>query len=355
MIPEVSVVMSVYNGERYVGEAIESILDQTFRAFEFVIIDDASTDNSREFLVEYAARDDRIVLLRNEKNMGLAKSLNRGLRVARGQFIARQDADDVSLPDRLAIQVGYLRNKLHVGLLGSAYELVDSRGRCVTTKRLPLTDTEIRWRMLFHNPFSHTSVVFRRQLVDGEKHAYSEDLLCAQDYDLWTRLLTRTTGANIERSLVQFRIHDNSITATLRTEQDRVASMIAAREINELVPTHQIGKLEADILRQWYYEFPKRWSKVDMALGRIFLEILDEFGKQQNLDRDVLGRLHRYWIDRILSAIPPQQLSDLWASGLLLSLFRDHSAYVLMHFSKRATRRALRMLGRQKVARDVAG
>ena len=127
--PKISVVMAVYNGERHLREAIDSILNQTFADFEFVIIDDASTDRSGRILQEYAGKDKRIVIIGNETNMGLSKSLNKGIRLTKGEYIARMDADDISFPDRFEKQVKFLDDHNDIGILGTHYLQMDIGGK----------------------------------------------------------------------------------------------------------------------------------------------------------------------------------------------------------------------------------
>ena len=128
MAPKVSVVMCVHNGERYLYEALESVLNQTFEDFEFIIVDDASADNTPAILKEYAAQDGRIRLMRNAHNLGLTRSLNKALRLAKGEYIARQDADDISLPQRLEKQVEFLNSNSRTAVVGSWTEVIDEYG-----------------------------------------------------------------------------------------------------------------------------------------------------------------------------------------------------------------------------------
>ena len=153
--------MPVHNAEPYLDEAIESILNQTFRDFEFVILDDGSTDRSTEILRSWAAEDDRIRLHRQEKNSGPAESSNQVVRHASGTLIARMDADDVSHPERLQQQVELLQRRPEVGLVGTLCDVIDKEGRTVRTRDL--------WRVTRRSwfaPFPHGSIMYRRELFD---------------------------------------------------------------------------------------------------------------------------------------------------------------------------------------------
>jgi len=207
-MPRVTVLMPLFNAERHVGVAIGSILRQTYRDFELVVIDDGSTDRSRE--IARSLDDPRIRVIANEQNIGLAPSLNRGLAVARGDLIARQDADDVSEPERLARQVAAMDAQPELALLGSQAHAVDEGGRALKPVDRPVDETSIRWYGLFDNPFVHTSVVFRRGLVwDADIRGYPE-LAYAEDYALWSSVMRRHAVANLADRLVTFRVRSTS-------------------------------------------------------------------------------------------------------------------------------------------------
>lgn len=204
--PTVSVVMCVYNGERFLREAVESILNQTFTDFEFIIVDDGSTDNSWQILTEYATQDDRITLIRNETNMGISRSANRGLARVRGKYIARTDADDISLPNRLARQVDFLESHPEIGVLGGSIQLIDSSGkvnpRCW---QLPSEHGLLKWRFCFENPFVNVTVMMRQEVVAQTDGYHSEFINYSEDYDLWQRLSNITRLAHVPDVLAYVR------------------------------------------------------------------------------------------------------------------------------------------------------
>lgn len=210
--------MSVYNGERYLRESVESILNQTFIDFEFIIVDDGSTDKTSAILAGYT--DPRIVRLRNQTNLGLTKSLNRGLAAARGEYVARQDADDISHPDRLAEQVSFLDKHPDIALAGTAYVEMYEDGRDSRVMRVPLTPDDINEQLFYHHCFCHGAVMARRsclEAVDG----YNEQFLVAQDRDLWLRLAERYDLANLPEPLYYLRMSPGSITSQSRARQRR--------------------------------------------------------------------------------------------------------------------------------------
>lgn len=228
--PQVSVVMAVFNGEKYLREAISSVLSQTFRNFELVIVDDGSTDRSAEIVRSY--RDPRIRLLENGRNLGLSRSLNLGIAHARGRYIARLDADDIAEPERLEEQVRFLQRNPDVVVVGCQYRFIDERGHTLGRRWVPCTDLEIRWMLEFCTPFAHSAVMMRRRALEEEPGPYDESLTYAMDYDLWTRLAGRGRLANLEDVLLRWRMSPGSMTSRMgdRTERlDRVVREMASR------------------------------------------------------------------------------------------------------------------------------
>jgi glycosyltransferase involved in cell wall biosynthesis len=221
--PTVSVVMAAYDAERFLREAIESILDQTYRDFELLVVDDGSADGTREIVRSY--EDPRIRLVENGRNLGLARSLNRGIALARGRYLARLDADDVAEPERLARQVAFLDRRPEVGLLGSRFVQIDEAGRETARCWVPTDGTEIRWTLLFLNAFAHSAVMIRRSALE-RVGGYDEGLVYAMDYDLWCRIAERMPVANLEECLLRWRSGSTSMTATygVRTEGHAMAA-----------------------------------------------------------------------------------------------------------------------------------
>jgi glycosyltransferase involved in cell wall biosynthesis len=210
--PKVTVLMAVHNGERYLRESVESILAQTFDDFEFLIVNDGSTDRTRELIRSYD--DTRLRLVDNEQNLGQTRSLNRGLRLATGEFIARQDADDVSEPQRLAKQVAFLESDPNLALLGTWYKEIGANGAVMGERELPCFNTDIRWCLLFFCPFVHSSVMFRKSMVLDHIGFYNEAFTYSQDYELWHRIARWFPVANLPEHLMRLRTHPFSMTAT---------------------------------------------------------------------------------------------------------------------------------------------
>ena len=202
--PSVTVLMSVYNGLPYLNQAIKSVLNQTFSDFEFLIIDDASTDGSRKALKEWANRDDRIRLVLHEENEGLGYSLNEGVKEAYGLWIARMDADDISLDERLEEQITYLREHPSIDVLGTWAVDIDSEGRRLRQRTYPVEHEEIA-RLIWTNPLIHPTVMFRKSAVQAVG-SYDSTVRKRQDYELWFRCLDAGLGfGNLPKVLLKYR------------------------------------------------------------------------------------------------------------------------------------------------------
>lgn len=203
--PSVSVLLPVYNGERYLRQAIASICNQSWTDVELIVVDDGSTDNTPIILAECAACDQRLVLLRHVENRGIVAALNAGLAHARGEYVARQDADDWSFPNRLAKQVQFLNDHPHIAVVGTAAFTLPGPDSPRQIWRRPTHPALLGWRLLFSNPLIHTSVLFRRQVI-AEAGGYSMQFPYAEDYDLWTRLNATHQQTNLADILVTRRL-----------------------------------------------------------------------------------------------------------------------------------------------------
>ncbi|HHL40764.1 MAG TPA: glycosyltransferase [Deltaproteobacteria bacterium] len=209
--PKVTVLMSVYNCERYVGEAVESILGQTFEDFEFLIYNDGSTDSTADVLAGF--KDSRLQVIHQE-NVGLTRTLNRGLQAARGQYIARMDADDVSRPERLEKQVAFLDANPDYALVGSWYVRFNREDGIYLDVSEPVTNEEIGKVIKYASPFAHGSVTFRKDCVLAVG-GYNEDYRFMQDRELWIRLAARYKVCNLPEHLYMLRLTRSNIASML--------------------------------------------------------------------------------------------------------------------------------------------
>lgn len=216
--PEVSVIMPVYKAETFLAAAIQSILDQTFSSFELILIGDDLSKDTRSVLEWIRQDDERVIVLLQEERQGLAASLNRSISVARGEYIARMDADDISVPERLAKQVVYLKTHPECSLVAAHVEYIDEAGAQTGfwhADRETRTATEIRRTMPRENCIAHPTIMIRRSLLS--RYRYDASRKNTEDYDLWLRLLSDNhTICKLPEVLVQLRIHDISVMAVSR-------------------------------------------------------------------------------------------------------------------------------------------
>jgi glycosyltransferase involved in cell wall biosynthesis len=293
-LPLVSVLMSVYNGERFLSQAIESILNQSFGDFEFIIIDDGSKDTTWEILTKAANQDARIRLLRNGSNLGLTKSLNMGLTLAKGAYIARQDADDIAQSMRLATQLALFEATPGLVLTGSAYWVIDGNGQILRIDHHPVDDTSIRWQMLFHNSFAHSSVMVRADVLALYGLSYNEEFRYAQDYELWSRLLDHGSAVNCKEPLTSYRLHDSNQDRNIYLEQQSIATRIAMTNVGKL--GIQVSEQEMVHLRDLYLGRMTKNRLADMHNFSLLILILTRFSKSKYVNRKKLSfiRLHLF-------------------------------------------------------------
>lgn len=228
----VTVLMPVYNGARYLQEAVESIRNQTFRDYEFLIIDDGSTDCSAEIVRSYD--DKRIVFQSNEENIGINSTLNKGILMARGKYIARMDCDDISLPGRLERQVGFMEGRPEVAVCGTWFEHFGNING--TARPLAEEHEEIRCRLLFGNALAHPTVMMRKDMIVEKNLLYDPSFDAAQDYDLWVRVSRNFRLANIPEVLLRYRTHDLQISRDRAGVQRKAASAVRTRQLRDLLP-----------------------------------------------------------------------------------------------------------------------
>ena len=203
--------MPAYNAEKYIGEAIESIVNQTFTEFEFIIIDDCSTDGTWEIIQEYAKKDERIRAYRNESNLKLSLTLNKGIDLCNSKYIARMDADDFSYPNRLEKQFNFMEANPEIGISGGAMNVCDQSLNIKATREYNLTDSEIRKNIFKYSPFCHPLVIIRKEVFDTVGK-YDTNFNPAEDYELWFRIGRNYKFGNLPDYLIKYRVVEKSMT-----------------------------------------------------------------------------------------------------------------------------------------------
>jgi glycosyltransferase involved in cell wall biosynthesis len=224
--------MPVYNGSAFLKQAIESILNQTYKLFEFIIINDGSVDNSKEIIKSY--NDSRIVYIENIENFGLIKSLNIGVNIAKGEYIARMDADDIALSDRIEKQIKYMDVHKDIGVLGTRSYSIDSKGDILYFNEYPLTDTEIKMTMVSRCPIGHYSVMIRKSILTDHGIYYEEKYKHAEDYALWTKLAHVTNFHCLADGLMLYRSHNSSVSAKFKQIQRESSRIIKEEYLNSI-------------------------------------------------------------------------------------------------------------------------
>ncbi len=348
----ITVLLAVHNGEPWLRESVASILDQSWREFEFLIIDDASTDETPGFLRSMV--DPRVRVVRNETNLGLTASLNRGLQLAQGELIARQDADDLSHPHRLAKQAAFLSAHPQVAAVGSQVRMIDEHGRALGRKDFPLSHRGIWWSHLWDNALAHSAVMFRRTTVLAAG-GYDEGYRASQDYELWSRLGERHLLANLPERLLTLRVVPSSITRTHR--QPELIRTIQAAHFSRLFPGRMFTEDELDLIAHFRTCVPPealpRFRALHHDLSASYqaawpeVRISGDFARTLGLQFERIGynllpasrsaglrelaRAVRIW--------PPRALAFPWMRIAAITLLGDH-----------ARRLYERILARQKIS-----
>lgn len=224
--PEISVIMPVYNAEAFLTESIESILNQTFTNFELIILNDKSTDNSLEVISKYQRSDSRIIIVNKDINVGPANLRNEGLKIAKGEFVALMDADDIALPQRFEKQINVLKQNPEIGLCGTWFTFFGSQKKLIKHSETP---EAIKISFLHSCAIGNPTVMLRKQTLGDLQ--FENEYVPVEDYDLWSRFLLKTTFYNIPESLLDYRQHKNNIS---KTKIDNVNRAVKKVKINQL-------------------------------------------------------------------------------------------------------------------------
>jgi glycosyltransferase involved in cell wall biosynthesis len=247
--PSVSVLMAVHNGQRYLAESLDTVLAQTWKDFELIVVDDGSTDETPSILRAYAQRDPRFVLLRNDSNLKLPASLNRGLTVCRAPLVARADADDLNSPSRLEEQIKFLEQHPLVGAVSCCCLLVDADRRVLRRHAVPTEDPKIKFKLLWESTLAHSGVSYRVGLVRSVG-GYDETYTTAQDYDLWARLANRTEFANLAGTFLTVRFGHATSSSTIHGSETAefsrsVSHRLVSRYLGRSLERNDAGALQA--------------------------------------------------------------------------------------------------------------
>ncbi len=285
LMPKISVILPVYNAEKYIEGAVNSILTQTYTDFEFIIINDGSTDNSLTLLTNLAKQDKRIVLISRE-NKGLISTLNEAISIAKGDFIARMDADDIALPERFEKQINYLKAHPDLAVLGTGYRFMSEDGVVGKKRRTLCSNDDIKASLFFGNPIAHPSVMVNYKLI-GKQFYYLAEYKTIEDFELWCRISQHYKIENLKEVLLHYRVLTSSISGqNLDTQVNLAATVLAetpllkgrknAIKLMQSLYCYSINKanyiqlLIACIKLNWFNLFSANISRISLLKRSIF-------------------------------------------------------------------------------------
>ena len=284
--PLVTVLMAVYNGERYLKSSIESVLNQTFGDFEFLIINDCSTDDSVKMCESF--NDERIMIHHNEQNIGQTKSLNVGLKIARGKYIARMDADDKAFPAWLEKLTSYAESHQGYAAIGVTAYAINKTGKLKKILRTPKTFEEVIFHTFFGNAMNHVGALINREIL-LKMGGYNEEFRITQDYELWSSLIRNNYRLNsIDDALVAVRVHESSLGYVAEKGRGLMeVSETIHRNVRSL-STLKISFEDAVRLRM-FYRFPENLSLEDFSKTHIlYKEIFSHLKKEVSIGRELI-------------------------------------------------------------------
>lgn len=334
-LPKISVLMPVYNSRQFLKEAIDSILNQTYTDFEFLIINDASTDNSKEIILAY--NDKRIRYFENERNIGVAKTLNLGLKIARAPLIARMDADDVSLPNRLKLQYQKMKSDKQIAVLASDFAVLIDNGKLSYIHDQAKTPEEIYYTLQFRNCLGHPTIMFRKSVVFDILKGYDIKRE-SEDYDCWLRIASRYKISKINTCLLKLRTSKNSRMGAMSKKLNEDAISLAKKNL-EYLTNEKISDDTIEILRINFTLFKTRsctkYSKEKIRkalkiLEKANVEILNRY--PPFLERSILEKISTSKVRSLKHELSVSTLFDLRVGFFLKLLFKFY-----FYFEKRIT------------------
>jgi|688.fasta_scaffold102940_4 glycosyltransferase involved in cell wall biosynthesis len=301
----ISVVLPVYNCKEYINDSVQSILQQNYKNFELIIVDDGSDDGTSDILNNF--KDKRIRLYKNKCNRGLIYSLNKALNKSKGQFIARMDADDISEINRFQKQINYFNKNKEISVVGSAVKLIDSSNQNFSFFYYPLTDVSIKWSMLFCCPISHPSVMIKSSVIKKSR-GYNLEAKFAEDYDLWFRLIKKNIKfANLPMPLIKLRKHSQNVSITNFSEHFFNASKVC-RNIIEY-NFNFLKKVNYKLIKCIFSLGKNENKQSNLSINFIFKIFKCFFLKNhmkmtsidfQNIKNDALKRILKIWFRNIM-------------------------------------------------------
>jgi glycosyltransferase involved in cell wall biosynthesis len=289
---QISVLMPVYNGERFLREAIDSVLSQSFTLFELILLNDGSTDESENIILSY--KDERIVYVKNERNLGLIAILNKGIELCKGKYIARMDADDISLPDRFKRQIEFMESNPNCAVLGTNY--INFSDSFEVKLVGPETSDEIKTHLLFSCCVCHPSVLIKKESLMQLDVFYNKDYKYVEDYELWTRLIENSTIYNLQVPLLKYRHHTAQVSNANRIGQISTSNKLRANYLTSSGFGYTDEQLEAHNL---IGSNEKLTNKNQLQqVNNWLLNLLEQNAKLHFANHEVFKKvISKYWID----------------------------------------------------------
>ncbi|HLA07522.1 MAG TPA: glycosyltransferase family 2 protein [Anaerolineales bacterium] len=321
--PLVSVVMPMFNAERFLEAAIQSILTQYYRNFELIIVDDGSRDRSWDIASKHGQHDERIRLIRLPQNQRVAAACNVGIQVAQGKYIARMDADDVSLPGRFSTQVEFMESHPDIGVLGCGMRFIDEAGNPLGIPPIFQGDLSIRWHLLYESPLFHATVMLRKSVMDRFDVKYDPLAIYGEeDYELWTRFLLFTEGENLSEVLYHYRLYPGSVSQLNNIRQHESLVNISTKAVLTHLPEVPVSFQEIKDLQIALKGISSSEKTQRAKLIPVYFKIWDEFRRLHQKETGIFGL---------------EQSVLAWAARMILyPLFQPNAWRALLSLTKRS-------------------
>lgn len=345
-MPRISVILPSFNAEAFLDKAVASLIRQSFRDFEIILIDDGSVDSTADRIARWAERDRRIVPIFNERNLGLTPTLNKGLRLASGEFAARLDADDISDPQRLAKQLAFLETHPEVVLLGSNEMALDPTGRITAVGRSGVGGALFRWMSYFAPPIVHSSAMFRLEPVRERSVYYDEGMAAAQDMEYWQRLLDHGEGVRLDEALVSVLVHADSVSRRARGVQADCARRTCLARLSRDFPEIPQARLRR-LADTAFGLSPVPSSEVSETI-LVMEQVEDSFRSRHRMSREEERVLRRHVVNRlVIGATRYWRAGERQAAAALLWSLRRRWPDLLAEAGAVITRRAVPRMARR--------
>jgi len=343
-MPQVNIILPAYNAEKFIGAALDSLLNQTFEDFEIFVINDASLDNTAAICQAYADSDPRIRLIHNPGNKGVTKTLNRGLELATAPLVARMDADDIAMPNRLERQVAYMSENPDVGVVSSWIRPTTSEGKIYTHfGNTPSDDDYLDWAFLFKNPIAHPAVMFRTELVRSVG-GYGQEETLVEDYELWSKLHQKTKIHIIPEQLLIYHIHAQSVSNRNTIRQSLAATRVAKFNIENFLG-QPVDFNATAVIHYAGLSFQTAYKQADILAAINLLEALySKFTMERSLKPETLAYVHgdlHELLQPILLSLPLNERLSILRGNRFVKTVLDRKALLASVYDWKKTGRAL--------------